>query len=77
MDYVYTLNADDYLVGFDINTERISELMSGLDSTLEVDSETLKSVLVDDVSDTNGLFCTDQFEKINLLIFIRLLNFLQ
>ena len=52
------------VVGFDINPKRISELMSGLDSTLEVDSETLKSVLVDDVSDTNGLFCTDQFEKI-------------
>jgi UDP-N-acetyl-D-glucosamine/UDP-N-acetyl-D-galactosamine dehydrogenase len=51
------------VVGFDINLERISELMSGLDSTLEVDNETLKSVLVDDVSDANGLFCTDQLEK--------------
>ena len=52
------------VVGFDINTERISELMSGLDSTLEVDNETLKSVLVDDVSESNGLFCTNQLEKI-------------
>ena len=52
------------VVGFDINTERISELMSGLDSTLEVDNETLKSVLVDDVSDSNGLYCTNQLEKI-------------
>jgi UDP-N-acetyl-D-glucosamine/UDP-N-acetyl-D-galactosamine dehydrogenase len=52
------------VVGFDINSGRISELMSGLDSTLEVDSESLKSVLVNDVSDANGLFCTDQLEKI-------------
>ena len=52
------------VVGFDINTERVSELMSGLDSTLEIDNETLKSVLVDDVSDANGLYCTNQLEKI-------------
>ena len=52
------------VVGFDINSERISELMSGVDSTLEVDTKTLKSVLVDDVSDSNGLYCTDQLEKI-------------
>ena len=52
------------VVGFDINTERISELMSALDATLEVDNETLKSVLVDDVSDSNGLYCTNQLEKI-------------
>jgi UDP-N-acetyl-D-glucosamine/UDP-N-acetyl-D-galactosamine dehydrogenase len=52
------------VVGFDINNKRISELTSGLDSTLEVDSETLKSVLVHDLSAANGLFCTDQLEKI-------------
>ena len=52
------------VVGFDINSGRISELMSGLDSTLEVDNETLKSVLVEDVSDSNGLYCTNQLEKI-------------
>ena len=52
------------VVGFDINPKRISELMSGLDLTLEVDKETLKSVLVDDVLDANGLYCTDQLEKI-------------
>jgi len=52
------------VVGFDINTGRISELMSGLDSTLEVDNETLKSVLVEDVSESNGLYCTNQLEKI-------------
>ena len=52
------------VVGFDVNSGRISELMSGLDATLEVDNETLKSVLVKDVSDSNGLYCTNQLEKI-------------
>ena len=52
------------VVGFDINSVRISELMSGLDATLEVDNETLKSVLVDDVSESNGLYCTSKIEKI-------------
>lgn len=52
------------VVGFDINSIRIKELMSGEDATLEVDSETLKAVLVSDVSDANGLYCTNQIEKI-------------
>ena len=51
------------MVGFDINTERISELMSGIDSTLEVDNETLQSVLIDEDSDEIGLFCTNQLTK--------------
>ena len=52
------------VVGFDINSERISELISGIDSTLEVDNETLQSVLVDEDSDSNGLYCTNQLDKI-------------
>ena len=52
------------VVGFDINTKRISELMSGVDSTLEVDNETLRSVLVSDTSESNGLFCTNSLDKI-------------
>ena len=52
------------VVGFDINTNRISELMSGVDLTLEVDNETLQPVLVDENSDSNGLFCTNQLDKI-------------
>ena len=52
------------VVGFDINTDRISELMSGNDSTLEVDNETLKSVLIGEDSDEIGLFCTNQLDKI-------------
>lgn len=52
------------VVGFDINTNRISELMSGNDSTLEVDNETLKSVLIGEDSDEIGLFCTNDLNKI-------------
>jgi UDP-N-acetyl-D-galactosamine dehydrogenase len=53
------------VVGFDINSDRISELMSGVDSTLEVDNETLQSVLIDEDSNEIGLFCTNQLNKIN------------
>lgn len=35
------------VVGFDINSSRIDELKNGVDSTLEVDSNLLKEVLVD------------------------------
>ena len=52
------------VVGFDINTKRISELMSGVDSTLEVDNESLQSVLISEDSDSIGLFCTNQLDKI-------------
>ena len=52
------------VVGFDINTDRITELRSGVDSTLEIDNETLKSVLIDEDSDEIGLFCTNQLDKI-------------
>lgn len=52
------------VVGFDINTERVRELMSGIDSTLEVGNETLQSVLNDENSDEIGLFCTNQLDKL-------------
>ena len=52
------------VVGFDINSSRVAELMSGVDSTLEVDNETLQSVLVSDSSNSNGLFCTNQIDEI-------------
>jgi len=52
------------VVGFDINTDRVTELMSGVDSTLEVDNETLQSVLIDENSDSNGLFCTNEINKL-------------
>ena len=52
------------VVGFDINKDRISELSSGFDSTFEVDNEILKSVLNNEDSDSNGLFCTYEIDKI-------------
>ena len=60
-----TLFAAKYsVVGFDIDGNRVSEIMSGIDSTLEVSSNTLKSVLVNNISDDNGLFCTKQIDDI-------------
>jgi len=50
--------------GFDINSKRVSEIMQGIDSTLEIDNKTLKSVLVNRESDQNGLFCTTQIDEI-------------
>ena len=52
------------VVGFDINKDRVIELMSGVDSTLEVDKETLQNVLVERSSESKGLFCTNQLEEI-------------
>ena len=52
------------VVGFDINTDRTSELTAGVDSTLEIDNKTLQSVLVNESSDANGLFCTNELDKI-------------
>ena len=52
------------VVGFDINSDRIAELMSGVDSTLEVDNETLQSVLISENSESNGLYCTNDLERI-------------
>jgi len=50
--------------GFDINSKRVSEIMQGIDSTLEIDNKTLKSVLVNRESDLNGLFCTTEIDEI-------------
>ena len=52
------------VVGFDINSNRVNELMLGIDSTLEIDKKTLKSVLIDDITKSNGLFCTDKIDQI-------------
>ena len=51
------------VVGFDINQERIKELTAGIDSTLEVDSDTLQAVLVKESSESNGLFCTSELNQ--------------
>jgi UDP-N-acetyl-D-galactosamine dehydrogenase len=51
-------------IGFDINKTRIEELKTGVDSTLEVEEELLKSVLVDSPSNANGLYITDQLDEL-------------
>jgi UDP-N-acetyl-D-galactosamine dehydrogenase len=58
------------VVGFDINTKRISELNGNYDRTLEIESELLKSVNRSDNS-TSGLFCSsDSNELKNCNFFI-------
>jgi UDP-N-acetyl-D-galactosamine dehydrogenase len=49
-------------VGFDINKNRISELNTGHDHTLEVEDEVLQAVLVNKFSDKVGLYCTNDLE---------------
>jgi UDP-N-acetyl-D-galactosamine dehydrogenase len=52
------------VVGFDINQKRISELNAGIDNTLEISSELLKSVLKSEKSSENGLFCSYNLDDI-------------
>jgi len=52
------------VVGFDINQPRIDELMSGHDSTLEVDDATLQSVLSKDANMQTGLLCSADLKDI-------------
>lgn len=51
-------------IGFDINEERIRELMSGIDSTLEVADDVLQSVLVDEPINKASLYCSTLLEDI-------------
>lgn len=53
------------VVGFDINKARVNELMKGIDSTLEVESDLLQSALVDAPSNKNGLYCSAKIEDIS------------
>src|SRR5690554_161826 len=46
------------VIGFDINSERVSELNKGVDSTLELSSEELKDALAK--NESKGLVVTDQ-----------------
>ncbi|WP_432419545.1 nucleotide sugar dehydrogenase [Flavobacterium marginilacus] len=52
------------VVGFDINVSRVKALQSGVDNTLEVDSETLQSVLVQNRDHKTGLFCSSEVKDI-------------
>jgi len=51
------------VIGFDINQKRVAELAKGIDDTLEVAEDLLKSVLVDDF-DKVGLSLTHQLDDI-------------
>jgi UDP-N-acetyl-D-galactosamine dehydrogenase len=53
------------VVGFDINQNRVNELLNGKDSTLEIDDKNLLSVLVSNKEFTKGLYPTSN--EIDLL----------
>lgn len=54
------------VIGFDINKARVAELMSGKDSTLEVDDSVLQSVLIDHTPSEYeiGLYCSSNLDDI-------------
>ena len=55
------------VIGFDINKDRVSKLMSGVDTTLEISEEALKSVIRTNEKDAiknNGLYCTTELDQI-------------
>ena len=52
------------VVGFDINQSRIDALKLGNDTTFEIDSVSLKDVLVEVSSSKNGLYCTSVLDEI-------------
>jgi UDP-N-acetyl-D-galactosamine dehydrogenase len=52
------------VVGYDINKRRIEELSKGKDTTLEIETELLKSVLKDKPDDGIGLFCSSNITHI-------------
>jgi len=53
------------VIGYDINADRIGELQSGKDSTLEVENNVLQAVLKETPDMKTGLFCTDNLEDIS------------
>jgi UDP-N-acetyl-D-glucosamine/UDP-N-acetyl-D-galactosamine dehydrogenase len=52
------------VVGFDINQGRITSLKKGIDTTLEIDSQTLQKVLLEKSDNSIGLFCTADLNDI-------------
>jgi len=52
------------VIGFDINKSRVEELMSGVDSTLEVDKELLQASLMNNPSGEIGLYCSTNLDDI-------------
>jgi UDP-N-acetyl-D-galactosamine dehydrogenase len=59
------------VVGFDINRSRVDELLNAIDSTLEVESDQLRSVLRSSLIPENGLYPTtnsDDLSSCNIYI---------
>ncbi len=52
------------VVGFDIDKDRIAALKKGIDTTLEIENELLKEVLVAENSTNKGLYCTSNRKDI-------------
>jgi len=52
------------VIGFDINQNRIDALKKGVDTTLEIDTDTLQRVLLENSTDNVGLYCTNAIEDI-------------
>ena len=52
------------VVGFDINSNRVKELNAGKDSTLEVEDEVLKAVLVGENTENTGLYCSTRISDL-------------
>jgi len=56
------------VVGFDINQKRIDELNSGVDKTLEIEDDHLKSVLTTNLNAETGLFITLWLKLVKVLL---------
>jgi UDP-N-acetyl-D-galactosamine dehydrogenase len=54
------------VIGFDINKKRTDELQNGVDLTLEVSNEKLKTLIIEQIPEVSekGLFCTSNHEDI-------------
>ena len=53
------------VIGFDINSNRIDELNNGNDRTLEINNNTLKTVLKKSANESLGLYCTTNKQLIS------------
>lgn len=52
------------VIGFDINTKRVSELQQAIDRTLEVSTPELQEVVTQDTTSETGLYITDNLEDL-------------
>jgi UDP-N-acetyl-D-galactosamine dehydrogenase len=52
------------VVGFDINQNKVNEILDGVDSTLEIESYQLKSVLRPSLTNTSGLLPTTSLSEL-------------